>query len=289
MLFGAHNSIAGGLHNAPAEAARIGADVMQIFCKNQRQWNAKPLTAEQAELFKAAVAEAKLGPTMVHDSYLINMGGPDDAKRENARLAFKAELERCEQLGVEFLNFHPGSHTNPKKALRDDESTRLEALDRIAACVNQVLDEVPGKVKAVIENAAGQGTNVGTSWQEVGYLVDAIDHKDRLGVCVDTQHAWAAGHDWLGGYDAVWDSFDDHVGLKWLCAFHLNDSKQPCGARVDRHDNIGSGHLGEEFFRTLVCDARFDDLPGYLETPIENDDVMGWAHEIALLRTLARQ
>ncbi len=283
MLIGCHNSIAGGLHNAATEATLCGGEVMQIFCKNQRQWNAKPITDEQADLFKDAVQQAGLGPVMVHDSYLINMGNPDDAKRENARQAFQRELERCEALGVAYLNFHPGSHVHPDKKLRDDQAVRDAALDRIAEAVNTTHDEVPGQVKFVIENAAGQGTNVGTSWEEVGRLADAIDAKDRLGICIDTQHAWAAGHDWLGDFHGVWDRFDDQVGLGRLVAFHLNDSKQPLGARVDRHDHIGIGHLGEDFFRTLLTDGRFKDTSGYIET--EGGPPV-WQHEIALLKAL---
>lgn len=284
MILGAHNSVAGGLHNAVDECLRIGGETMQIFCKNQRQWKAKPLEEEQIRRFRSAVTEAGIGPVMVHDSYLINMGNPDDGKRENARQAFLAELERCEQLGIPYLNFHPGSHTDPKKANRDDRSTRFACLDRIADCMNRTIDETKDwTCRLVIENAAGQGTNVGTTWEEVGYLADQVDRPDRTGVCIDTQHSWAAGYDWLEGYDRVWDEFDDQVGRKRLLAFHLNDSKQPCGARVDRHDTIPEGHLGEGFWSELLNDERFRDLPGYLETPGGPES---WQQEIAYLRSL---
>lgn len=284
MRIGAHNSIAGGLHNAVAEAQYVGGETMQIFCKNQRQWKAKPLSEEEIRLFKEAVKAANLGPIMVHDSYLINMGSPDDDKRANARNAFMAELERCEQLGVAYLNFHPGSHTHPSKPKRDDRETRFAALDRIADCMTQCIDETPDYAcKLVIENAAGQGTNVGSTWEEVGHLVEHVAAKERLGICVDTQHSWAAGYDWVDAYDEVWDEFDDQIGLKHLVAFHLNDSKQPCGARVDRHDSIPDGFLGESFWQTLMQDRRFDQLAGYLETP---SGVEGWKSEIAYLRSL---
>ncbi len=283
MLLGAHNSIAGGLHNAAIEAKYVGGETMQIFCKNQRQFAAKPITPEDAAMFKAAVADAGLQKIMVHDSYIINMGNPDDEKRENARNAFKLELERCETLGVDFLNFHPGSHVHPSKKMRDDRETRFAALDRIAECLNQTAAEVPGRVKLVIENAAGQGSNVGTTWEEVGYLCDALDDKQRRGVCVDTQHSWACGYDWLEHYDEVWEEFDDQIGLDRLVAFHVNDSKQPLGARVDRHDNIGEGHLGEPFFHRLVNDRRFDHAAGYLET--EGGPEV-WKKELAFLRSL---
>lgn len=285
MILGAHNSIAGGLHNAVAEAQEVGGDTMQIFCKNQRQWRAKPLDEEQIRLFKDAVRDAGIGPVMVHDSYLINMGSPDDGKRENARQAFLAELERCEQLGIPYLNFHPGSHTHKDKSKRDDRAVRFACLDRIADCMNRTIDETPDwQCRLIIENAAGQGTNVGMTWEEVGYLADQVEKRDRTGVCVDTQHAWASGYDWVGDYDGAWGAFDDHVGLDRLVAFHLNDSKQPCGARVDRHDTIPEGHLGEGFWQTLMQDARFRDLPGYLETPGGPES---WRKEIAYLRTLA--
>ncbi len=288
LILGAHNSIAGGLHNAVAQCQEIGGETLQMFCKNQRQWNAKPLEQEAIDLFRNAVEAAGVGPIMVHDSYLINMGSPDDEKRERARQAFMAELERCEQLGVAFLNFHPGSHTHPKAAMRDDPETRAACLDRIAVCINACIDETKGwSTKLVIENAAGQGSNVGMTWEEVGTLADAVDDQSRLGICVDTQHAWASGYDWVNDYDGVWDGFDDHVGLGRLVAFHLNDSKQPLGARVDRHDNIPDGFLGEEFWTTLMQDRRFDGLAGYLETPLGPDeDFQIWAKELAYLRSL---
>lgn len=283
MRLGAHNSIAGGMHNAVAECLAVGGDAMQVFCKNQRQWTAKPLTPEDVKLFKDAVAAAKIGPVMVHDSYLINMSHPDPAKREASRQAFLHELERTEQLGIPYLNFHPGSHVHDDKKLRDDRATRDRALDNLAAAMSQCIDETKGsKAKLVIENAAGQGTNIGNSWEEVGRLVDAVA-SPRVGVTVDTQHSWACGYDWRDHYDECWDGFDSAIGLKWLVAFHLNDSKMPCGARVDRHDTVGEGLLGLEFFRTLVNDRRFDDRVGYLETP---EGPESWKREIALLRSL---
>ncbi len=287
MILGGHNSIKGGLHNAAIEAASIGGETMQIFCKSQRQWKAKPIEPEQAALFREEVARAGLERVMVHDSYLINMGTPDDAKRENAYQAFATELERCEALGAAYLNFHPGSHTHPSKPMRDDKAEREACLDRIAACMTRALDDFPdGKTMLVIENAAGQGTNVGSTWAEVGYLADAVGDERRVGVCVDTQHAWAAGYDWVDDYDAVWDDFDGQVGLRRLVAFHLNDSKQPLGARVDRHDNIPTGHLGEAFWRTLMTDGRFSGAAGYLETPLEDGDVGTYKRELAYLRAL---
>ncbi len=284
MRVGAHNSIAGGYHNAVAECVAIGGDALQMFCKNQRQWAAKPLNLDDAKAFRDAVAKAKVGPVMVHDSYLINMGNADAAKSEQSRLAFLDEYQRSEALGAAYLNFHPGSHGSDDKHARDDIKTRVAALERIAANVASVLDETKGfHCRLVIENAAGQGTNVGNSWEEVGFILDAVGQKKRMGVTIDTQHSWACGYDWVDHYDEVWDSFEGAVGRANLMAFHLNDSKTACGARVDRHDTIGSGLLGLEFFRTLINDRKLDGKAGYLETP---EGPESWKKEIALLRSL---
>lgn len=285
MRLGAHNSIAGGMHNAVAEAVSIGGEAMQVFCKNQRQWKAKPLQPAEVKQFKDAVAAAGIGPVMVHNSYLINMSHPDAEKREASRQAMMDELRRTEELGIPYLNFHPGSHVHDDKAMRDDRAYRDACLDHLAAAMGECLDESKGfHAKLVLENAAGQGTNIGSSWEEVGRLVDAVG-SPRVGVTVDTQHSWAAGYDWRDHYDECWDDFDSAIGLKWLVAFHLNDSKQPCGARVDRHDTIGEGLLGLEFFRTLMNDRRFDGKVGYLETP---EGLDSWKRELALLRSLRK-
>lgn len=284
MKLGAHNSIAGGLHNAVAECVAIGGDALQIFCKNQRQWASKPYTETDIHLWKQAVAQAKVGPIMVHDSYLINLGNPDPAKAEQSRKAFLDEYQRCEQLGVAYLNFHPGSHAHDDKHQRDSRSVRDASLDRIAANCAQVLDQTKGyHGRLVIENAAGQGTNVGNSWEEVGRILDAVGNKKRMGVTIDTQHSWACGYDWVDHYDEVWDSFEGAIGRQHHVAFHLNDSKTDLGARVDRHDTIGTGKLGLPFFATLVNDRRNDDKVGYLETPEGPEQ---WKLEIALLRSL---
>lgn len=284
MRLGAHNSIAGGYHNAVAECLAIGGDALQIFCKNQRQWKAKPLTEEDVRLFRDAVAKAKVGPVMVHDSYLINMGNADAAKATLSREAFLEEYRRSEALGAAYLNFHPGSHGSEDRAVRDDVKTRVACLERIAHNLGMVLDEAKGfHCRLVIENAAGQGTNVGNSWEEVGFLLDAVGQKKRMGATIDTQHSWACGYDWVGHYDEVWDAFDDKVGLDHLVAFHLNDSKTECGARVDRHDTIGSGLLGLDFFANLVNDRRLDTKMGILETP---DGPESWKKELATLRSL---
>jgi deoxyribonuclease-4 len=285
MKLGAHNSIAGGHANAVAECLAIGGEAFQIFCKNQRQWTAKPLAAAEAKAFHDAVVAAKVGPGMVHGAYLVNLGNPQEGPRAQSAAAFMDELHRTEQLGIPYLNIHPGSHLDADKKRRDDPKVRAAALDRIATEVAKALDATSGsRVKVVFENAAGQGTNVGNSWEELAHLIEAVG-SSRLGVTIDTQHSWACGYDWVGRYDEVWDAFDAAVGRKWLVAFHLNDSKEPCGARVDRHDTIGQGQLGLEFFGRLVNDKRTDGLLGILETP---DGPESWKREIALLRSLRK-
>ncbi len=284
MRLGAHNSIAGGYQNAVAECLAIGGDAFQMFCKNQRQWAAKPLLPDEVKAFRDAVMKANVGPVMVHDSYLINMGNADPAKADQSREAFLHEYQRSEALGAAYLNFHPGSHNHEDRHLRDDVPTRVAALERICANLAQVLDETKGyHCRLVIENAAGQGTNVGNSWQEVGFMLDTVGQKKRMGVTIDTQHSWACGYDWRDHYDEVWDDFEGAVGLQNLVAFHLNDSKTECGARVDRHDTIGSGLLGNRFFHALMNDKRLDTKMGVLETP---DGPDSWKKEIAFLRSL---
>ena len=287
MRLGAHVSFAGGLQNAIPWALEIEADTYQMISKNQRQWIAKPLTDEEINGFKEPLSKTDLGPLMIHDSYLINMGSPDETKGKRAQGAFLEEYHRCEALGVAYLNFHPGSHTHPKKSMRDDEETRNEALERIAAHMNKTLDETKGyESKLVIENAAGQGTNVGIKFEEIRHIIDHIDDKKRVGVCIDTQHAWASGYDWRNNFDNIWDDFENIVGMEYLVALHLNDSKSELGSRVDRHDNIGMGKLGKETFKSFMQEKRLEHLAGYLETPGGPEM---WKPEIAVLRKLAEE
>lgn len=276
MLVGAHVSAAGGVFEAPARAAEIGCEAYAIFCKNQRQWKAKPLVEADAARFRDAAASAGLDQCVVHDSYLINLGAPKKETWEKSRDAFRDEMRRCMALGVPYLNFHPGAH------LKEGEEGCIE---RIAQTVAGLLDEEdPDGLMLLIENTAGQGTNVGYSWEHLASLLEQID-DGRMGVCVDTQHAYAAGHDLSTpeGYDAVFTAFDDIVGIDKIHAFHINDSKKPLGSRVDRHDQLGEGEIGWDTFGRLVNDPRFAGVPGILETPGGPER---WAVEIAELKRL---
>ncbi len=271
---GAHVSASGGVEMAPVNALEIGADAFALFTKNQRQWVAKPLSAESIALFKENCEKESFDVRYIlpHDSYLINLGHPDKEGVEKSRAAFLDEMRRCELLGLKMLNFHPGSHLN---------KISIEGcLDRIAESVNMVLDKTTG-VTAVIENTAGQGSNVGNEFWHLRYIIDKVEDKSRVGVCLDTCHTYTAGYDIVNEYDRVFTEFDEVVGKNYLCAIHLNDSKKSLGSRVDRHDSIGKGLIGVDFFRRFMQDSRFNDMPVILETP---DDTI-WRDEIKMLRS----
>lgn len=271
---GAHVSAGGGVENAPVNAVGIGADAFALFTKNQRQWVVKALTDDSINLFKSRVKESGLDTRYIlpHDSYLINLGHPDPEAIAKSRDAFIDEMKRCEQLGLQLLNFHPGSHLN--------KITVEECLDRVAESINIALGQTSG-VTAVIENTAGQGSNIGNRFEHLRYIIDRVDDKSRVGVCIDTCHAFAAGYDLADHYDETFDEFDNIVGFSYLRAFHLNDTKKPLGSRVDRHESIDKGCIGIDFFKRLMADPRFDDMPLILETPDESI----WPEEIALLRS----
>lgn len=271
---GAHVSAGGGVENAPINAVGIGADAFALFTKNQRQWVAKALTVDSINLFKGRVKESGLDTRYIlpHDSYLINLGHPDPEAIAKSRDAFIDEMKRCKQLGLQLLNFHPGSHLN--------KITVEECLDRVAESINIALGQTSG-VTAVIENTAGQGSNIGNRFEHLRYIIDRVDDKSRVGVCIDTCHAFAAGYDLADHYDETFNEFDNIVGFSYLRAFHLNDSKKPLGSRVDRHESIGKGCIGIDFFKRLMADPRFDNMPLILETPDESI----WPEEIALLRS----
>ena len=271
---GAHISAGGGVENAPLNAQAIGATGFALFTKNQRQWVSAPLTAASIALFKERCAALGYVPDSIlpHDSYLINLGHPEDECLGRSRAAFLDEMQRCEQLGLNRLNFHPGSHLN--------RISEEECLDQIAREINLALSQTEG-VTAVIENTAGQGTNLGWRFEHIARIIQGIDDKSRAGVCIDTCHTLAAGYDLSTemGYQFTMEEFDRVVGLGYLRAVHLNDSKKGAGSHVDRHETLGNGALGRDFFTRFMHDERFDGIPIILETP----DPSHWADEIRWL------
>ena len=277
-FFGAHVSAAGGVENAPRNAGKIGATAFALFTKNQRQWSAAPLTAAQIGGFGAACAELGYAPAQIlpHDSYLINLGHPEPEALAKSRGAFFDEMARCEALGLDRLNFHPGSHLNRIAPER--------SLDLVAGSINLALDRTRG-VTAVIENTAGQGSNLGSSFEQLAYLIERVEDRSRVGGCIDTCPAFAAGYDLrtAEACDRTFAEFDRIVGFRYLRGMHLNDAMKPLGSRVDRHAPLGEGQIGTECFRYIARDARFDDMPLILETPDEER----WPEEIALLKAFA--
>lgn len=274
-FIGAHVSAAGGVENAPQRAKEIGATAFALFTKNQRQWKAPPLTDQSIEAFRRVVAEKGFDPGKIipHDSYLINLGHPEKEGLKKSRSAFLDELQRCEHLGITLLNFHPGSHLG--KISEDD------CLKIIAESINESLSKT-ADVKAVIENTAGQGSNVGYRFEHLARIIELTDQKERVGVCIDTAHAFAAGYDIRTEemFEETFRQFDSIIGFNFLLAMHLNDSKKELGVRVDRHERLGEGFIGIVPFRMIMNDPRFNNIPLILETP----DPERWDEEIALLR-----
>ena len=269
-------SASGGVENAPVNAHEIGANAFALFTKNQRQWFAPALTATSIQLFKENCEKYGFDADYIlpHDSYLINLGHPEEEGLQKSRDSFLGEMKRCEQLGLRLLNFHPGSHLK--------QITVEQCLDRIADSINWALAQTE-QVTAVIENTAGQGSNVGFSFYHLAHIIDKVNDKSRVGVCLDTCHTYSAGYDIKTeeGYAATFAEFEQVVGFRYLKGIHLNDTKKELHSRVDRHDSIGKGFLGIDFFRRFMKDARFDNIPIILETP---DDSL-WKEEIALLRS----
>ncbi|MFO7171305.1 MAG: deoxyribonuclease IV [Chloroflexota bacterium] len=279
MRFGAHMSIAGGLHRAFAQGQRAGCDVIQIFSKNQQQWRARPLTAEEIAQFRAEQEASGIRAELVHDSYLINLASPDDALWEKSTAAFRDELERCSALGIPYLVTHPGAHVG---------SGEEAGLARVAEALNRLFAEGAGPgVTVLLETTAGQGSSLGYRFEHLARLIERSTHPARLGVCVDTCHLFAAGYDIRTpeAYEATFAELGRLVGLERVRAFHLNDSQKGLGSRVDRHTHIGEGCIGLEGFRLLVNDARFAGLPMVLETP-KGDDLEGDIKNLATLRGL---
>ena len=275
---GAHVSASGGVENAPLNAHNIGATAFALFTKNQRQWFSSPLTEESIALFKSRCAEYGFTPCQIlpHDSYLINLGSPDKESLEKSRNSFIEEMHRCEQLGLDRLNFHPGSHL--KKISEDD------CLKIIAESINIALSKTSG-VTAVLENTAGQGSNLGYRFEHLRTIIDLVDDKSRVGVCIDTQHAFASGYNLIGeDFDIVWYDFNNIIGFNFLKGMHLNDSKKELASRVDRHETLRNGLLGESPFIRILTDSRFENIPLILETPDENL----WKNEIDWLKNIAK-
>lgn len=274
---GPHVSAAGGVENAPLNAKAIGATAFALFTKNQRQWVASPLTQKSIDAFKKNCMECGYTPSQIlpHDSYLINLGNPDPEALLKSRTAFTDEMMRCEQLGLDRLNFHPGSTLN-KIGVE-------ECLDLIAESINLSLEKTNG-VTAVIENTAGQGSNLGFQFAQIARIIEGVNDKSRVGVCIDTCHAFAAGYDLAlpDGFNACFEEFEKLIGFKYLRGMHLNDAKKGVGSRVDRHESIGQGEIGVAAFRLIMEDSRFDGIPLILETPNEER----WPEEIALLKSL---
>lgn len=274
---GAHVSASGGVFNAPLNAMKIGAKAFALFTKNQKQWAAKPLDDETIGLFKDNLAKSGILPRHIlpHDSYLINLGHPEEEKREKSLEAFIDELQRCEQLGLDRLNFHPGSHLK--------QITEEECIDRIAASMNHAIKITEG-VNLTIENTAGQGSNLGWKFEHIAAIIERIEDKSRVGVCIDTCHMFTAGYDirTRESYDATWEEFDRIIGFKYLKGMHINDSKPDLGSHVDRHDSLGKGKIGLDAFAFLMNDPRMDNIPLVLETIDETI----WAQEIELLYSM---
>lgn len=271
---GAHVSIAGGVSSAPINAAAIGAKAFALFTGSSSRWVSKAITEEEAARFKENCERYGFMPDVIlpHDNFLINLGSPDAKKLQLSRKSFLDEMRRCEQLGLKMLNFHPGSHVN--------EIESEDCLNLIADSLNGILEQTSG-VTAVLENTAGQGSNLGFDFAQLAHIIDRVEDKSRIGVCIDTCHAYSAGYDLKTpeGYEKTWKDFDEIIGRKYLCGMHINDDKRELGSRIDRHASIGEGTLGKEFFIRLVNDPRFDNIPLILETPDESL----WPEEIAWL------
>ncbi len=271
---GAHVSASGGVFNAPVNAKNIGAKAFALFTKNQRQWKAKPFDSKTVDKFKKNLEMVKIDPKHIlpHDSYLINLGHPVKEKREKSLEAFIDEVKRCFLLGLDKLNFHPGSHLK--------QISEEECLELIADSINKTLNMTEG-VTLVIENTAGQGSNLGYRFEHLAYLIQKCEDKSRIGVCLDTAHLFGAGYDIRdkNSYEKTMKEFDDIVGFEYLRGMHINDSKAKLGSRVDRHHSLGLGEIGLDAFRFIMNDKRMDNIPLILETI---DDTI-WDKEIELL------
>ena len=280
LLIGAHTSAAGGVFNALLEGKRIGATTIQLFTSNQKRWEGKPITPEVREKWKEALAETGLREIMSHDSYLINLGAPSPEVLEKSRKAFKEEIQRCLDLEITYLNFHPGA------ALKEDPQLCLDRIVESLLEVEPIMEGSPTTL--LLETTAGQGSTVGHQFEQLGYIVEKVHRKIPIGVCIDTCHIFAAGYDIRdqAGWDRTLEEFEDKIGLNYLKALHVNDSMKDLGSRVDRHQPLGEGKIGIECFKVMMRDPRLKQIPKYLETPGGPD---AWVHEIEKLREFATQ
>ncbi len=279
-LLGAHMSIAGGMHTSVERASKIGCNVMQVFVKNNNQWRGKKLSDKEILLFKEKLTQSDIKYVMAHDTYLINLCAINKMILSRSRATLKDEFDRCEQLGIEYLNFHPGSHMGQGE---------VDGIKLIADSLNIIHGQTTGyKVKSVLETTAGQGTAIGYRFEQLQAIIDLIEEKNRMAVCIDTCHIFAAGYNISNeaGWEKTFNEFDDIIGLERLVAFHVNDSKRECGSRIDRHEHIGKGKIGLEGFRLLMNDQRFLDTPKILETP-KGEDMKEDIENIKKLRLLA--
>jgi deoxyribonuclease IV len=279
MRFGAHMSVAGGCSKAFDRAEKAGCDSLQVFTKNSNQWKAKPLSDDEIEQWEQRRCETGIWPVVAHDSYLINLASPTDDLWEKSIEAFAIELQRCQQLGIRFLVTHPGSHTG---------SGEDAGLRRVSEALNQLHDKLPDlNVMTLLETTAGQGTNLGASFEHLAIIYAGVEDKSRVGYCLDTCHIFAAGYDFRTPetYSETMSTFDQLLGIENLRAIHLNDSKHDLGSRRDRHEHIGQGFIGLEGFRQLVNDECLKDVPGLLETK-KGDDLQEDIENLATLRSL---
>ena len=279
-MLGAHISISGGIDKAPERGRKLTCDCMQVFSKNQMQWKVKPLDLEEAERFKANSKEFDISETVIHDSYLINLGSPEKALLRQSREAFLEEMVRAKHLGVKYLIFHPGAHMG---------SGEQVGLKRIAESMNWARSEFgSGDVQLLLEITSGQGSVLGHSFEQISRIIGYLDDQKTAGVCFDTAHAYGAGYDvkTKNGYEKTFDLFDEVVGLEYLKAMHINDSKVKLGSRLDRHEQIGKGFIGIEGFSNFMNDDRWRDIPMVLETP--QGDKM-YKKELKLLRSLVKE
>ncbi|MCF7851620.1 MAG: deoxyribonuclease IV [Simkaniaceae bacterium] len=274
LLIGAHTSAAGGAHKALLHGERIGATTIQLFTANQKQWKGKPISDEEMGLWFEALEKTGIQKVMSHDSYLINLGSPDDEVLGKSHTAFEEEIKRCHQLKLSFLNFHPGAYTKGSpEACLDQIVNSLLKMEKLAA---------QGPTRLLLESTAGQGTALGYDFAHLGYIIDRVKDRIPIGVCIDTCHSFAAGYDIRSkeGWDRTLDQFEKEVGLEHLYAMHTNDSLKPLGSRRDRHASLGKGEIGMECFKVMMTHPKLKNIPKYLETP--NPDI--WKDEIALLR-----